>query len=66
MAYRGGPWRADGPPVPAVRVRRRSEHDPTEQAPMSDRVLRRVVSAYLVTVVAAAVVALVGLQEGLW
>ena len=66
MAYRGGPWRADGPLAPAVRVERRSGTDPTEQVTLSDRMLRRVVYAYLVTVVAAALVALVGLHEGLW
>ena len=38
----------------------------TEQATLGDRMLRRVVYTYLVTVVAAAVVALVGLREGLW
>ena len=66
MAYRGGPWRADGPLAPVVREGRRSGNDPTEQTTMSDRMLPRVVYAYLVTIVAAAVVALVGLQEGLW
>jgi hypothetical protein len=66
MAYRGGPWRADGPLAPVVREGRRSGTDPTEQVTLSDRMLRRVVYAYLATVVAAALVGLVGLHEGLW
>ena len=66
MAYRGGPWRADGQRAPVVRAGRKSENDPTEQATMSDRMLRRVVYTYLVTIVAAAGVAFVGLHEGLW
>src|SRR6266852_55788 len=43
MAYRGGPWRADGPRAPVVREGRRPGNDPTEQTTMSDRMLRRVV-----------------------
>jgi hypothetical protein len=66
MAYRGGPWRTDGRLAPVVRVVRRSGNDPMEQTTAGDRMLRRVVYAYLVTIVAAAVVALVGLHEGLW
>ena len=66
MAYRGGPWRADGRLTPVVREGRRSRNDPMEQTTAGDRVLRRVVYAYCVTVVAAALVALVGLHEGLW
>ena len=66
MACRGGPWRADGPVAPVVRAGRRFGDDPTEQATMSDRMLRRVVYTYLVTIVAAAGVAFVGLHEGLW
>jgi hypothetical protein len=37
-----------------------------EPAIAGDRMLRRVVYAYLVSVVVAGVVALVGLREGLW
>src|SRR5438128_1629748 len=42
MAYRGGPWRADGRLTPVVREGRRSGNDPTEQATVGDRMLRRV------------------------
>ena len=37
-----------------------------EQAIAGDRMLRRVVSAYLVSLVVAGAIALVGLHEGVW
>jgi hypothetical protein len=44
------------------------EHGQTsgEQTIAGDRMLRRVVSAYVVSVLVAGVIALIGLREGLW
>ncbi len=51
---RSVPWQTDSPDRHRV-----SDH-------RGDRMLRRVVYAYLVSVVVAGVIALVGLHEGLW
>lgn len=52
--------------TPAALAGRQHGQASGEQAIAGDRMLRRVVYAYLVSVVVAGVVALVGLREGLW
>jgi len=52
--------------TPATLAARQHGQASGEQAIAGDRMLRRVVYAYLVSVVVAGVVALVGLHEGLW
>jgi len=66
MAHRGGPWRVGGCMTPAALAGQQHGRVSGEQAIAGDRMLRRVVYAYLVSVVVAGVVALVGLHEGLW
>jgi hypothetical protein len=66
MAPRGGPWRASGPVTLGSVADRQPGQASGELAIAGDRMLRRVVYAYLVSVVVAGVVALVGLHEGLW
>jgi len=66
MAPRGGPWRASGPVTLGSVADRQPGQASGEQTIASDRMLRRVVYAYLISVVVAGAVALVGLREGLW
>jgi hypothetical protein len=66
MAPRGGPWRASGPVTLGSVADRQPGQASGEQTIAGDRMLRRVVYAYLVSVGVAGVIALVGLQEGLW
>ena len=66
MAPRGGPWRATGPVTLGSVANRQPGQASGEQTIARDRMLRRVVYAYLVSVVVAGAVALVGLHEGLW
>ena len=66
MAPRGGPWRASGPVTLGSVADRQPGQASGEQTIARDRMLRRVVYAYLVSVVVAGAVALVGLREGLW
>ena len=67
MAHRGGPWRAGGGGTTPVAMAGR-EHGQTsgEQTIAGDRMLRRVVCAYVVSVLVAGVIALIWLREGLW
>ena len=66
MAQRGGPWRLagyaipDGPVAPAPDAARRVA------TPAGDRDVRWIISGYVVGVVGAGLVALVGLSEGWW
>ena len=66
MAPRGGPWRASGPVTLGSVADRQRGQASGEQTIAGDRMLRRVVYAYLVSVGVAGAVALVGLHEGLW
>ena len=66
MAPRGGPWRASGPVTLGSVADRQPGQTSGEQTIAGDRMLRRVVYAYLVSVGVAGVIALVGLHEGLW
>ena len=66
MAPRGGPWRASGPVTRGSVADRQPGQASGEQTIAGDRMLRRVVYAYLVSVGVAGVIALVGLHEGLW
>ena len=66
MAHRGGPWHASGRMRPAAWEDRDHGQASGEQAIAGDRMLRRVVYAYLASVVVTGVIALVGLHEGLW
>ena len=66
MAPRGGPWRASGPVTLGSVADRQPGQASGEPAIAGDRMFRRVVYAYLVSVVVAGAVALVGLREGLW
>jgi hypothetical protein len=66
MAPRGGPWRASGPVTLGSVADRQPGQASGEQTIARDRMLRRVVYAYLVSVVVAGAVALVGLRGGLW
>jgi hypothetical protein len=66
MAHRGGPWRASGPVTLGSVADRQPGQASGEQTIAGDRMLRRVVYAYLVSVGVAGVIALVGLHEGLW
>ena len=64
MAHRGGPWRAsERSPAAAMAGRQLGGR---EEAIASDRGLRHVVYAYVVAVVAAVAITLVGLHKGLW
>ncbi|MGH7319588.1 MAG: hypothetical protein ACRELA_08180 [Candidatus Rokuibacteriota bacterium] len=66
MAQRGGPWRLAGSAIPDGRVGR-GPGAPRELATREgDRVLRWIVSAYVLGVVGGGLVALVGLSEGWW
>ena len=66
MAPRGGPWRASGPVTLGSVADRQPGQASGEPTIAGDRMLRRVVYAYLISVVVAGAVALVGLREGLW
>jgi len=66
MSRRGGPWRLAEEVRPVAMVRRTDTNTSSGQTVLDDRMLRRVVGAYLGAVLVAAVIALVGLYEGLW
>jgi hypothetical protein len=66
MAPRGGPWRASGPVTLGSLADRPPGQASGEPTIAGDRMLRRAVYAYLVSVGVAGVIALVGLHEGLW
>jgi len=66
MSRRGGPWRLADGVRPVAMVRRRDTNTSSGQTVTDDRILRRVVGVYLGAVLVAAVIALVGLYEGLW
>jgi hypothetical protein len=66
VRHRGGPWRvAEG--VEAVAMGRREDaHTSSGRSVTDDRMLRRVVCAYIGAVLLAVAIGLVGLYEGLW
>ena len=66
MAPQGGPWRASRQITPGSLADRQPGRTSGEQIIAGDRMLRRVVYAYLVSVGVTGVIALVGLHEGLW
>jgi hypothetical protein len=66
MSRRGGPWPMADEVRPLAMVRRTDTNTSSGQTVMDDRMLRRVVGAYLGAVLVAVVIALVGLYEGLW
>jgi len=66
VAHRGGPWRATEQSPAVAMVGRQPGGRAREEAIMSDRGLRHVVYAYVVAVVAAVAITLVGLHEGWW
>jgi hypothetical protein len=66
MSSRGGPWRLAEGVRPVTTVRRRDANTASGQAATDDRMVHRVVGAYLGAVLVAALIALAGLYEGLW
>jgi hypothetical protein len=66
MSRRGGPWRLADEGRPVAMGPRRDTNTSSGQTVMDDRMLRRVVCAYLGAVLIGAAIALVGLYEGLW
>jgi hypothetical protein len=66
MSRRGGPWRLADEVRPVAMVPRRDTNTSSGQTVTDDRMVRRVVGAYLGAVLATAAIALVGLYEGLW
>lgn len=66
MADLGGPWRAGERAVFHSVAGRRPAGRASVEAIVSDRMLGRVVYAYVVAVVAAVVMTLIGLHEGWW
>ncbi len=66
MGRRGGPWRLADEVRPVAMVRRRDTNTSSGQTVTDDRMVRRVVGAYLGAVLIVAAIALVGLYEGLW
>ena len=66
MSRRGGPWRLADAVGPVAMVPRRDTNTSSGQTVTDDRVVRRVVGAYLGAVLIGAAIALVGLYEGLW
>ena len=61
MSRRGGPWRLADEVRPVAMVPRRDTNTSSGQTVTDDRVVRRVVGAYLGAVLIGAAIALVGL-----
>ncbi len=66
MSSQGGPWRLADAVRPVAVARREETNASSGSAVTDDRMVRRVVASYLGAVLVAAVIALVGLYEGLW
>jgi hypothetical protein len=66
MAPRGGPWHASRQMTSDALADRHYGQASGEPIMAGDRMIRRAVYAYLVSVVVAGVIAFVGLHEGLW
>ena len=66
MSRRGGPWRLADEVRPVAMIPRRDTNTSSGQTVTDDRMVRRVVGAYLGAVLIGAAIALVGLYEGLW
>jgi hypothetical protein len=66
MAQRGGPWRLAGYAMTEGRAARGSGGTRDVAAEHRERVLRWIVSAYVLAVVGGILIALVGLTEGWW
>jgi hypothetical protein len=66
MAQRGGPWRLAGYAVPDGPVARAPDATGEVGTRDGDRLLRRIVSAYVLGVIGGSLVALVGLSKGWW
>ena len=66
MSRRGGPWRLAEGVRPVAMGQRRDTNTSSGQTVTDDRMVRRVVGAYLGAVLVAVVIALAGLYEGLW
>lgn len=66
MAQRGGPWRLAGYAMTDARAARGSRGMRDVAARDSERVLRWMVSGYVLAVVSGILIALVGLSEGWW
>ena len=66
MAQRGGPWRLAGYALTDGRAARGSGGARDVVVRDGERVLRWIVSAYVLAVVSGILIALVGLAEGWW
>ncbi len=66
MSRRGGPWRLVDEVKPVAAARREATTALRGDAVAHDPLVRRLVGAYLGAVLVAAVIALIGLYEGLW
>ena len=66
MAQRGGPWRLAGYAMTDGRAARGSSGMRQVAARGGERVLRWIVSVYVLAVVSGTLIALVGLSEGWW
>ena len=66
MAQRGGPWRLAGYGMTDGRPARRSDGRRDLAARDGERVVRWIVSVYVLAVVSGILIALVGLSEGWW
>jgi hypothetical protein len=66
MAQRGGPWRLAGYATTDGNAARGRDGRRDVAARDGERVLRWIVSVYVLAVVGAALIAVVGLSEGWW
>ena len=66
MAQRGGPWRLAGYGMSDGRAARGTESARDLATSEGDRVLRWIVSAYVLAVFGGGLVTLVGLSKGWW
>jgi hypothetical protein len=66
MAQRGGPWRLAGYAMTEGRAARRSADARDVAVGDSERLLRWIVSVYVLGVMGGMLIALVGLAEGWW
>jgi hypothetical protein len=66
MAQRGGPWRLAGYAMTDGRAARVNGGTRDVAARDGERVLRWIVSVYVLAVVGVGLIALVGLSEGWW
>jgi len=66
MAQRGGPWRLAGYAMTEGGAARRSADARDVAVRDSERLLRWIVSVYVVAVAGSILIALVGLSEGWW